>query len=364
MNANPTPASDPLDAENTPTVRVNGTLIELADRTPTGGQILAAAGLRPVANYALVRWPAGQGPTNEIGLEEVLALPGEGTPWEFFAAEADGISYFTLDEERYAWAGPLDEGLIRRIGRVAENQALWLERTDQPDRQLAPGEVVNLDRGGVERLYTRKLIWKLEVQGELTEWNDPQVLVRDAVVKAGIDPKKPWIIILKVKGQPKREVELTTTIDLSEPGIERLRLRPKDVTNGEGAQETRRDFSLLAKDAKFLDAAGFVWRTVIDGQRWLIVENYPLPPGYNVPVCRLAVDMPPDYPSAKLDRFYCDPPLRANGVDPPTTQHRKTIGGVPFQRWSRHRNSWSPETDSLSTHFALIEESIGREVGA
>ena len=357
--------ANPPNAESTLTALVNGQLISLTDPTPTGSQILAAAGLRPAADYALLHWPS-LGPTNEIGIAEVLKLSNAGSPWEFIATQADGVLYFVLDGERFAWAGRLDEEIIRRIGRVTANKEIWVERTDVPDRLLEVGEVVKLERKGVEQLYTRERVWKLEVQGELTEWDQPQVVVRDALVKAGFDPNKPWIIILKVKDEPKQEVELTDTIDLSRPGIERLRLRPKNVTNGDGQEEARRDFGLLAKDVKFLEASGFRWQTINDVQRWLIVENYPLPPGYNVAICRMAIDIPADYPSANLDMFYCDPPLLANAAIPPTTEHRQSINGVQFQRWSRHRpsGSWSPEMDNLSTHFGLIEESIGREVGA
>lgn len=366
MTSNTDSTAEPPDIQAAPTVRVNGTPIHLNDQTPTGGQILAAAGLRPIVEYALVCWP-NRGPTNEIGLDEVLELPRDGTTLEFFAAKADGVSYFTLDEERYAWAGPLDEKIMRRIGRVADNQELWFERTGRPDHQLEAGEVIKLEREGVERFFTRTPTWKLEVQGEMTEWAGPQVLVRDALVKANIDPAKPWIVMLKVKGQPIRPVALTDTIDLSEPGIERLRVRPSNVDNGDGQFDARRDFSPLPKDAQFLDASGFRWHTVNDGKRWLIVDNYPLPAGYNATTCRVAVLMPPDYPSAQLDMFYCDPVLKANGALPPNTDVNETVNGVSFQRWSRHRsgeNVWSPTSDNVSTHFALIEHAIGREVGA
>ncbi len=346
-------------------VLVNGELFRLDDASPTGAQILAAAALRPAGDYALVHWPS-QGPTSEIGLDEVIMPKASGPALEFFATKADGVCYFMVDEERYVWAGPLDEEIIRRIARVNPNQDIWKERMQQEDRLLTAGEVVNLNREGVERLYTRRRSWMLDVQGEKTEWEQPQVIVREALLKAGIDPTKPWIIILKAKDDPKREVGIDDIIDLTQPGIERLRLRPKDVTNGDGFHDPRREFSVLSKDEAFLDASGFRWHTEIDGQRWLIVENYPLPAGYNVATCRVAVDVPPDYPSAKLDMFYCDPPLAVNGVAPGQTEARQSIGGVMFQRWSRHRpeGSWAPATDSLSTHFAVIEESIGREVGA
>jgi hypothetical protein len=366
MTINTDSTAEPPDTKAAPQVRVNGTLIHLNDQTPTGGQILAASELRPIAEYALMHWPS-RGPTNEVGLDDVLDLPHDGTVLEFFAAKADGVSYFTLDEERYAWAGPLDEQILRKIGRVADNQELWFERTGRPDHQLKAGEVIKLERKGVERFYTRTPPWKLEVQGEMTEWERPQVLVRDALVKANIDPAKPWIVMLKVEGQAIRPVALTDTIDLSQPGIERLRVRPKHVDNGDGQREARRDFSLLPKDVLFLDGSGLHWHTVNDGKRWLIVDDYPLPAGYNASTCRIAVLMPPDYPSAQLDMFYCDPILLANGAHPPNTDTNETVNGVSFQRWSRHRsggNAWSPTCDNVSTHFALIEHAIGREVGA
>ena len=260
MTINTDSTAEPPDIQAAPQVRVNGTPIHLNDQTPTGGQILAAAGLRPIADYALVRWPT-QGPTNEIGLDEALDLPQDGTTLEFFAAKADGVSYFTLDEARYAWAGPLDEQILRSVGRVADNQELWFERNGRPDHQLEAGEVIKLEREGVERRYTRTPTWKLEVQGEMTEWDSPEVLVRDALVKANIDLAKPWTVMLKVKGQPIRPVALTDVIDLSEPGIERLRVRPSNVDNGDGQLDARRDFSLLPEDTKFLDVSGFHWHT-------------------------------------------------------------------------------------------------------
>lgn len=139
-------SSEPPDhaAERARTaVRINNEVVELDDWTPTGEQILAAARLRPTADYALIRWPE-RGPTNEVALDDVIDLPRHAPLAEFFAMKADGIRYFTLDDERYAWAGPLDVETVRRIGRVDEQIGLWLELTDEEDRLLAPGEVIDL----------------------------------------------------------------------------------------------------------------------------------------------------------------------------------------------------------------------------
>lgn len=347
-------------------VRVNDELVELNDQTPTGEQILAAARLRPAADYALIRWPEC-GPTNEVALDDVLNLPQRGPMAEFFAAKADGVRYFTLDEERYAWAGPLNVETIRRIGRVDDQMAVWLELTDEVDRLLAPGEVVDLTAQGVERLYTKKSSWRLQIRDKDYEFDHPQVIVRDAMIRAGFDVSKSWEVKFKVRGEPIRAVLLDDVLDLSKPGVERLRVAPANVDNGDGAEEGRRDFSLLPADCAFLENAGLRWQTFVDGHRWLIVEGYPLPPGYNAARCKIAVEIPESYPSAQLDMFFCEPHLTANGAVPPQTQHRQVIAGTQFQRWSRHRGAgseWTPGVDNLESHFALIEHALTREVDA
>lgn len=364
IQSNNEPPNQSTERGNT-IVRVNGRVVELNDATPTGRQILAAAGMRPVADYALLRWPEN-GPTNEVALEDIIKLPIHGQELEFFAIQADGVSYFTLDEERFAWAGPLDVETIRQIGRVDEAKQLWLERTNKEDLELLAGDTVDLDAKGVERIYTRQPVWHLKVQNQDTEWSRPTVSVREALIKAGYDVSKPWEIKFKVKDQPIRPVGLDEILDLSQPGVERLRVAPANVDNGDGAQEVRRDFSLLAADAAFLDGEGFRWRTVVDGARWLIVDDYALPVGYNVLNCTLAIEMPSGYPDTQLDMFYCAPDLLANGQMPPQTQARQVIDGQQFQRWSRHRGvgcAWTPGVDNLASHFALIELSLSREVG-
>lgn len=346
-------------------VRVNDEPVQLSDSTPTGRQVLAAARLRPETEFALLRWPAA-GPTHAIALDESTPIPKEGPILEFFAVRSDRILYFTLDEERYAWAGPLSVETIRRVGRVPAGQTLWLERRDEPDVLLNHGQQVHLNCAGVERLYTRERIWRLDVQGESTEWNHPDVIVRDALVKAGIDLAKQWTIVLKVKDEQPRQVELKDVIDLDQPGIERLWLRPRQVDNGDGLM-SRREFALLSKDEVFLETLSCNWETITDGtRRWLIISDYILPSGYNVTSCNLAVEIPQSYPAAQLDMFYCDPPLALDGgTCPAATDVRQHIAGVSFQRWSRHRNSanpWSPSQDNVSTHLGLVDAALEREV--
>lgn len=89
---------NPQSCAPTPPVRpaeviINECPVHLQDHTPTGHQLLLAAGLQPDTEYALLLWPSN-GPTREIGLEEVIPLSHHVQPLEFFAIKADSIQYF------------------------------------------------------------------------------------------------------------------------------------------------------------------------------------------------------------------------------------------------------------------------------
>jgi hypothetical protein len=205
--------------------------------------------------------------------------------------------------------------------------------------------------------------WKLNVQGVIIESRNPKIAVRDAIKLAGFDPEAGWIIVLKVAGEPRKEVDLNTTIDLTHPGVEKLRLTPRQINNGEAVVPRRHDFALLPQDEVHLDRWGVRWETIIDGaRRWLLIRSYPLPPGYTAATADIAVEVPVSYPGAQLDMFYCHPHLAlTNGQTIPQVQCVESVTGIGFQRWSRHRQ-WDSARDNVSTHLALIEESLRREV--
>ena len=359
------PSHQQPDTSRSAAVKVNGETVAVDDWTPTARQILTAAGLQPVTEYALLSWPE-HGATEELGLDESIPLPRNGAIAEFLAMQADGVFYFMLNDQRFAWAGSLTGEDVRKVGRVPATMELWLERRDEPDVQLEAEDAVDLLAPGVERIYTRRRKWQLDVHGVLIESLEPEIIVRDALLLAGIDPDQGWIIRLKVRGEPKREVGLADSIDLTKPGIERLQLISDTINNGEVACSVRRDFALLAKDETYLDARGLFWETVDDGRRWLLIRDYPVPKGYLQASTCLAIEIPQNYPIAEIDMFYCNPPLvLASGAQIPQTEYRQVVNGIEFQRWSRHRNQgqWSPTRDSVLSHIGLVEESIARELG-
>lgn len=206
--------------------------------------------------------------------------------------------------------------------------------------------------------------WVLDVQGERFEWDKPNVTVREALERAGYSLAQKWILTLKTGGKPKQSVGLDDIIDLTHPGLERLRVLKGAVNNGDSALP-RREFELLPKDHAYLDGLGLKWETVNQSEgRWLLLKNYPLPTGYNQKACTLAIAIPENYPAAKLDMFYCSPHLSRTDNKPiEATQAEQSIDGVRFQRWSRHPTApWNADTDSIRTHMGLVDESIYREV--
>lgn len=111
-----TPSHQP-NAGHSAVVKINGEMVDVRDWAPTARQILAAAGLQPVTEYVLLSWPE-HGPTEELGLDETISLPRNGSVAEFLAMQADAVFYFMLNDLRFAWAGLLTTEDVRKVGRV------------------------------------------------------------------------------------------------------------------------------------------------------------------------------------------------------------------------------------------------------
>jgi hypothetical protein len=343
-------------------VIANGHTVSLHDATPTGRQVLIAAGCNPPLEYQLLQWkPDGQ--LEEVGPDELMKLTdGEN---HCFAFDSDRLFYLVLNDAKYPWASSVPEEVLRRLAKATEQDEVWQERRGESDILVPAGHTVSLAGEGLERFYTKARVWQLDVQNVEITSTTSTITVRRALELAKINPDLPWIFILKVEGKPKEQVELDTVIDLRTPGIERLRVRPKVINNGEGPGQ-RRQFTLLPKDEQFLATLPYAWETVLDqARRWLLIHDFAVPSGYHQASVTLAVEVPALYPNAEMDMFYCLPALTlASGAAIPQTEAQEIIQGESFQRWSRHRENsvWSPADDSVITHLALVEESILREV--
>ncbi len=339
--------------------------IEIDDPVPTGRQILAAAGKNPVENHLLLMFD-DKGELDEINLDEPVDVYHRGVE-QFIAFNSDRLFYIALNGKRFPWGqAQIREDVLRLVGSIPEDQVIWLERRTEADKPLDNGKILDLNEPGIEKLYTKPKSWQLNVQGVIVESKQATILASDALKSAGFNPSNGWILILKIKGEPKQSIGINDVIDLSNPGIEKLRLTPSEINNGETASSSL-NFALLEQDEAYLNRLGLSWETLYVGtRRWLIIHNYSLPSGYSHKQVDLAVEIPTSYPDAQLDMFFVHPPVTLiNGGIISQTSVRQNILGNTYQRWSRHLNGttrWNPLTDSVITHLAVIEESLLREV--
>ncbi|MDX8494190.1 multiubiquitin domain-containing protein [Mesorhizobium sp. VK22B] len=337
--------------------------VTVSDRTLTGHQILAYADVAPREEHVVLRWLSG-GDIEEIRPDEIVQI-SPSAPARFIVSKSDRLFRLVLDDRSIVWPKrDINEAALRQLGQIDAHAELYLTREKGSDQLISKDQDVSLAEAGVENIYSKEPIWKLNVQGVMIKSNDPVITVRRALIDAGFDPAQEWIIILKTVDS-KRPVTLDDLIDLRAPGIEKLRLTPKDVNNGEVA--AKRDFKLLPADEKGLAARELVWETVIEGgHQWLVIQSYPVPMGYNHSAVTMALEVPSSYPAAEIDMFYCSPHLeRTNGRPIPQTQANATIGGTSFQRWSRHRgpaSRWKPGLDNVLSHLALVDSALLQEV--
>lgn len=337
--------------------------VRLDDRTATGAQIAAAARFKP-DQLPIVLQLLDSGAQEDIRPEETVTLH-DGVN-RFIVIESDRKYILTVDGARLEWpCAKISGHTVRKLAEVDPAKRILLEREDEADLEVEDNQLIELDDAGIERFITRKSIWKLNIQGEVYDFSKPIVSVREAISAASLDPNQNWQIFLIIRDEPKRALSIDDQIDLRPAGIEKLRLTQKDVSNGEAAMPVRREFKLLDRDEQHLNAAGHRWETRLtsDGGRWLLIQDYQLPPGYSKEAVRLALSIPSTYPSTAMDMFYLYPAIRkADGTLIPQTEATVDVDGVPFQRWSRHR-AWNPMTDNVMTQLAMADGCIHREVG-
>lgn len=339
--------------------------VGLADSSPTAGQVLAAMGVHPQTDYVVLQWLPGM-EVIEVHPETNIVVKGDVVP-RLVVAKSDRTFRFFLNDHAIDWpADAVSEPVLRKLGSVPASDTVFHAREDEADHPIEAGETISLGDKGTEVFYSKKETWKLNVQGVPIESDAPEIAVREAIAKAGFDADAPWIIVLKT-ASGKRQVDLNYVIDLRQLGIEKLRLTPREINNGEVTAGFRRDFAVLPSDRAWLDEHGYDWITALEGgRRWLILRNVALPPGYNVGSATIAMEIPSAYPMAEIDMFYCHPHLaRLDGQTIPQTQVNESIAGHIYQRWSRHRGQiapWRAGKDSVVSHLTLIDGALNREV--
>lgn len=267
--------------KNTTIIEIAGTdlifrRVDVETDSPTGGKIAKVAGFN-ADQHAYVLQQQRDGDLEDIRVQEEADL---NKSHKFIVAVSASTNRITINDETIDWPADVISGaVVRKLGRIDADKVIYLEREDEPDLLVQDMDVIKIKGKGVEEFKSRKpKVWKLNVQGKTVISTLPNISAADAMAQANFDPNA-WIMILKVQGKPKRQLQPNDIIDLTTPGIEKIRLTAKDVNNGEALPAPRRDFALQAVDVEYLDSLGLRWETDSAG-RWLIIYEFPVPPGY------------------------------------------------------------------------------------
>jgi hypothetical protein len=124
---------------------------------------------------------------------------------------------------------------------------------------------------------------------------------------------------------------------------------------------------LLTADQSYLEELGLPFEvTEENGLICVVISRWPLPSGYIPEEVDLLLRLPPGFPDAQPDMYWCDPPVRlTSGAYPPAADLMEPYLGRTWQRFSRHlpAGAWQPGRDNLASYLALIRQALAREVG-
>lgn len=206
--------------------------------------------------------------------------------------------------------------------------------------------------------------YRVLIDKGIYETQNPTPTGRDLLILAGKIPPDQYALYRKMRGSPPQRIGLNETVDLREPGIERFVTLPLDQTEGLG--HGRRHFVLPQEDLDWLTGQGLNYELVAEGRVLrVVVYGIPVPVGYNVGTVDVNVRIDPGYPDTQIDMAYFFPALARADGRPIRATCPDSFDGRVWQRWSRHRtlaNPWRPGVDSLSTHFALVDTWLMREL--
>lgn len=184
--------------------------IDIADPVPLGRQILAAAGLHATDDFSLYAIIASSGDFEDVRLDEPFDLRGRGVE-RFIAFQTDRDFKLTINDSQVLWGDPsISADVLYGLARPSDGDAVFLVVRGGEDRQIEPGESVDLTAPGVEHFITapkRKLTIEIIVNGREVEVSD-RIVSFDQLVAIAYpgEPPTPGIIYSityrKVASQP------------------------------------------------------------------------------------------------------------------------------------------------------------------
>ncbi|MVT07754.1 multiubiquitin domain-containing protein [Chitinophaga tropicalis] len=204
--------------------------------------------------------------------------------------------------------------------------------------------------------------YKVKIQNKYHLVDNPYLSVQQVILLGGKPDPTRWDVLKFLSNQADPvKLQPGDVIDLLQPCILHFVLQPKQQTEG---RELRRQFALLPDDQEFLNQQGLPWETLLTPQGYcLLIEDFPIPKGYNVDKAKVALIIPPTYPASEIDMAYFYPVLALLSGRPIKALTEYMIGQQSFQRWSRHRGpgDWQPGVDNIATHLHLVKQWLLKE---
>jgi hypothetical protein len=361
---------------------INGKVVEYPKALNTGEELLLGAGYQHPKCHSLYK-NKEHCDFDPVALTEVIDLGNLGTE-KFTVKDATSFDYTVNGEPETSTQKLLTpEEILKRAGIDPEKEYLIQVIHQAPDvvyaftpdakiQLLCPGpkfitkpwvDTVNIEDYGKKcQEVPVAHFYKARIQDKYYTFNSPYQTGKSIITATDKDPAKYDLLKFSSNSAMPVKVGLDEDVDLTQLCLIRFVLQPKEQTDG---RTGRREFELQAEDAAFLEKQGLLWESLVFGTTtWLYIYDYPIPDGYNVTTCTLALRIPPQYPVPEIDMAYFMPALARKDGRQLHAVTTPTINGQVLQQWSRHRaaGDWQPGIDNLSTHLFLVKSWLIKEL--
>ncbi|MEP7372348.1 MAG: E2/UBC family protein [Chitinophagaceae bacterium] len=359
---------------------VNDKPVRMPNDTGTGQEILERAGYKPVTCYSLYMKLAGCD-FEKVSLTHEINFKNPGLE-NFVTKDPDVFPYSVNQDSELTQEKELAPRAIIKLAGLDPEKVYLVQVTKHGEEVLAfkMDEPVCMDCKGLVFL-TREWIetvdieeygkeckpvppaknYLIKVDKEKFSWPNPIISVEQVIKFVQKDNPSNFNLVKFLSNTPKPiPLPYNETIDLRVKCLLRFVVQPK--TQNDGFQ---RGFSLPEEDIDFLKSVGFRWEALAEiSYMWLLIHDYPLPDGYTVKNCTLALMIPPNYPATEIDMAYFYPQLIKSSGKTIGATTNQPIGGKVFQRWSRHRlpNEWKPGVDNVATHLTLVDNWLKNDI--
>jgi len=120
------------------------------------------------------------------------------------------------------------------------------------------------------------------------------------------------------------------------------------------------DLNALKQDGLVVDAH----RVPTTGNQILvIIQKYPLPPGWSKSETRLLLITDVGYPNSKIDMFWVEPDVTLpNNKVPQAGDSIETYMGQQWRRFSWHVQKWNPAVDNIKSYLHTVNNRLKKPI--